>query len=72
MTSVMKRVLVRRSVLSVTVSDGMDWFREREGRGVEDSQEADQEIPEPIASGGQGHAMRAVAGRVQLCDDGPD
>ena len=38
----------------------------------EGGEERNEEVPQPVGGGGQSHAGRAVAGRVQLGDDGPD
>jgi len=38
----------------------------------EGGEEGDEEVPQPVGRGGQGHAGGTVAGGVQLGDDGPD
>ena len=40
--------------------------------GDEGGAEGDDEVEEPVGGGGETHAGSAVAGRVQLSDDGPD
>lgn len=40
--------------------------------GDEGSEETDQEVPEPVASGGQSHTLRTVLGGEELSTDSPD
>lgn len=45
---------------------------EVDGLGDEGGEEADEEVPSPVAGGGEGHSLGAVAGREELGLDGPD
>lgn len=45
---------------------------EVDGAGDEGGEEAEQEVPEPVGGGGEGHALGAVLGGEELGDDGPD
>lgn len=38
----------------------------------EGGEEGEEEVPHPVAGGGQGHALGSIAGRVDLANDGPD
>lgn len=40
--------------------------------GNEGGEEGQQEVPQPVARGAEGHALCAVAAREQFADDGPD
>lgn len=45
---------------------------EIDGRRDEGGEEGDEEVPGPVARGGEGHGLGAVPRRVDLGDEGPD